>query len=77
LPKLSSSTLAARLPSSAAADLVAWGPAAQAQEQFQTALSHELPLQDILKVAPRSPVIRDDEPVNEYFLLRDWFHSSR
>ncbi|MBV9624334.1 MAG: fused MFS/spermidine synthase [Acidobacteria bacterium] len=77
LPQLPSSTLAARLPASAAADFLEWGPAHEIQQQFQIALSHELPLRDLLKVAPRSPVLRDDEPINEYFLLRDWFHLYR
>ena len=77
VPRASSPTLAGRLPAAAAADFLEWGPAQQVQAQFEIALSHELQLGDIVNLAPRSPVLRDDEPINEYFLLRRWFHSYR
>ncbi|MBV9625418.1 MAG: hypothetical protein JOZ14_15720 [Acidobacteria bacterium] len=77
LPQISSPTLAGRLPAAAAADFVEWGPAHDVQAQFEIVLSHELRLQDIINLAPHSPVLRDDEPINEYFLLRQWFHSYR
>ena len=77
LPQVPSWTLAARLPPAAAADFVEWGPAHEVRAQFETALSHELPLPDVLKIAPGVPVLRDDEPINEYFLLRRWFRFYR
>ena len=77
LPVASSSVLAARLPSAAASDFVEWGPQANPQQQFEEVLSRELPLEDLLTDAPRVPAIQDDRPINEYYLLRSWFHYYR
>jgi predicted membrane-bound spermidine synthase len=73
----SSSVLAARLPSVAISDFVEWGPQASPQEQFALVLSHELRLGNLIALAPRVPPIQDDRPINEYYLLRSWFHSYR
>jgi spermidine synthase len=77
LPQVQSSALAAHLPPAAAADFIEWGPAHEVREQFETALSHELSLPDVLRIAPGAPVLRDDQPINEYFLLRRWFRLYR
>jgi spermidine synthase len=77
LPVASSSVLGARLPSAAAVDFVEWGPQPDAQKQFDLLLSHELTVEQILDADPRVPAIRDDQPINEYYLLRNWFHSYR
>ena len=74
LPNLSGSVLAARLPPEAAADFVEWGPARTVPEQFDLALSHELNVDQMIAQAPSVPPIRDNLPINEYFLLRRWFH---
>ncbi len=74
IPITSSSELAARIPPAAAADFVEWGPAKTAQEQYELALTHEVDLNQILAQSPETPAIRDDAPINEYFLLRKWFH---
>lgn len=74
LPNTSSAVLASRLPPAAAADFVEWGPASTPQEEFQLALSHELSVPRMIAQAPRVPPMRDDAPINEYFLLRRWFH---
>jgi hypothetical protein len=74
IPVTSSSELAARLPPAAAADFVEWGPARTAKDQYQLALSHELDLKQLIAPSPRTPAITDDAPINEYFLLRRWFH---
>jgi spermidine synthase len=75
IPVTSSSVLAGRLPRAAASDFVEWGPEAAPEQQFEVVLSRELALKDIVAVDPRVPTMRDDEPVNEYFLLRHWFHT--
>ncbi len=77
LPMLSSSALAVRLPSAAASDFVEWGPQKNAERQFEVVLSQELTLESILAEAPHVPAIQDDQPINEYYLLRMWFHSAR
>jgi predicted membrane-bound spermidine synthase len=77
IPITSSSVLAARMPSAAASDFVEWGPYANAQQQFESVLSHELTLTNLIAEDPQVPAIRDDQPINEYFLLRSWFHFIR
>jgi hypothetical protein len=47
------------------------------QEQFDRALSHELPVDQIIAEDSRAPVLEDDQPINEYFLLRSWLHFYR
>jgi predicted membrane-bound spermidine synthase len=74
IPVTSSSVLAARIPPAAASDFVEWGPGKTAKDQYQLALSHELDLNQLIAQSPRTPAITDDAPINEYFLLRRWFH---
>ncbi len=77
VPIPSSSVLAARLPPSAAVDFVEWGPEPTAQQRFQSILSREVNVSDLADKVPRVPALRDDQPINEYFLLRDSFHVYR
>jgi spermidine synthase len=77
IPVTSSSVLAARMPPAAASDFVEWGPGKTAKDQYELALSHELDLNQLIAQSPRTPAITDDGPINEYFLLRRWFHYYR
>jgi predicted membrane-bound spermidine synthase len=77
IPIASSSVLAAHMPSAAVSDFVEWGPQTTPQQQFDAVLSRELSLEKLVAQEPRVPAIRDDQPINEYFLLRHWFHSYR
>jgi spermidine synthase len=77
IPITSSSVLAARMPSAAASDFVEWGPEANPQKQFDQVLSREVSLQKLIGASPKTPAMRDDQPINEYYLLRRWFHSSK
>ena len=70
IPGASAAVLAARLSPDAARDLLEWGPAATAQEQFEIVLRQEVPLQAFIARAPRVPALRDDRPINEYYFLR-------
>jgi predicted membrane-bound spermidine synthase len=70
IPARTAEDLARRLPPAAVADFVEWGPEPTAQAQFATLLSHEVPLGQILQLGPDVPVLTDDRPFNEYFLLR-------
>ncbi len=70
IPPLSAADLAARLPPDAARDLVEWGPATSAQEQFEMVVNHELSLPSLIQGDPTVAALEDDRPVNEYFLLR-------
>lgn len=71
------SVLAGRLPPGAVADLLEWGPASTAMEQFQAVVSREIPLARVIAAAPGAPVLQDDRPVNEYFLIRVTFRAAR
>ena len=73
----SSRTLAERLPPAAVKDFLEWGPAATAEEQFEKVLSQKLTMGQILAADYRVPVISDDQPINEYYLLRSWSHFYR
>jgi len=70
IPRDSAAVLAARLPPDAARDLLEWGPAATAQEQFEIVLRQEVLLEAFIDRAPRVPALRDDRPINEYYFLR-------
>jgi spermidine synthase len=67
--------LAARLPAQAAADLVEWGPWKSPAEFFRAVLERELPIARLAQLAPGTPTLTDDRPVNEYFLVRRWMGS--
>jgi spermidine synthase len=75
IPNRSAAELARRLPVAAAADLVEWGPYSNPEQQFAEVLKQEIPLDGIIAKAPGVPALRDDQPVNEYYLLRQ-FHLS-
>jgi predicted membrane-bound spermidine synthase len=70
LPQVSATVLASRLPSAAAADLLEWGPAVNAEQQFGAVLNQELSVDGLIQAAPDVPALQDDRPVNEYYLLR-------
>ncbi|HUE36063.1 MAG TPA: hypothetical protein VMO20_01630 [Candidatus Acidoferrum sp.] len=61
--------LVARMPASAKDDLLEWAPTNNLTAYMGTILSHEVSVQDILNPNSRAQ-ITDDEPLNEYFLLR-------
>jgi spermidine synthase len=61
--------LAARLPPSAEADLVEWSTSRSSLADLQALLSAELSVDRLLS-ADRNIRITDDQPYNEYFLLR-------
>jgi spermidine synthase len=70
LPSPSAAALAGRMPPAAAADLIEWGQAPDAEQMFARVLNQELSLDSLIEQAPGVPALQDDRPVNEYFLLR-------
>ena len=70
IPSSTASELAKRLPVDAVHDLIEWGPASTAEAQFQLILDQEVAVDKIVALAPNAPVLRDDRPVNEFFLIR-------
>jgi predicted membrane-bound spermidine synthase len=77
IPELTASDLASRMPAPAADDLIEWGPAATPAQEFKLVLSQEIPLKELIARSPRIPPLSDDQPINEYFLLRRWFGAWR
>ncbi len=71
IPARSAADLAKRMPASAAADLVEWGPLPTAEQQFAAMLRNEISVDRILALDAKAPALADDRPVNEYSLLRD------
>jgi hypothetical protein len=68
-PERDAAALAERLPPAAARDLVEWGPPPDPESMFEAVLQTEIPANQIVS-SPGFPPLRDDRPVNEYFLLR-------
>ena len=77
LPGGSGSILAARLPAAAAADFLEWNTTATPTGLFNRVLSRERSIEKIIAENPRVPALEDDQPINEYFKLRSWFHYYR
>jgi spermidine synthase len=73
LPSPSVATLASRLPPAAVTDLLEWGPAPTAEQQFAGVLNQELSLDSLIALDPGVPALQDDRPVNEYYILRRVF----
>jgi predicted membrane-bound spermidine synthase len=70
IPIRTAADMVDRLPASARKDLLEWGPNATAEEQFAAVLATEVPPENLITKSPGAPALRDDRPVNEYFVLR-------
>jgi predicted membrane-bound spermidine synthase len=71
------SVLAARMPARAVADMLEWGPAKTAPAQIGLMVGREVSLESLVAAAPGVPVLRDDRPYNEYYLVRRLLSSLR
>jgi spermidine synthase len=70
LPQRSAEELVQRMPAAAVTDMMEWGPAASPELEFKTVLDSEFEIDRLLAASPQTLAMRDDHPVNEYFLLR-------
>ena len=70
IPVRSAEDLAKRMPASASADLVEWGPFSTAEQEFATVLKREIPMSRLLAQDMHAPAMQDARPINEYYLLR-------
>jgi spermidine synthase len=70
LPNPTAAELAQRLPDKAATDFLEWGPETTPEGQFADVLKREISLDDLIQQAPSASALRDDRPVNEYYLTR-------
>jgi hypothetical protein len=50
---------------------VEWGPFPTAEQQFAAVLKKEVSIDRMLAAHPDAPTMRDDRPVNEYYMLRN------
>jgi spermidine synthase len=70
LPRRTASELAERMPPAALRDLMEWSNEASAEHEFATVLDGEISPDQMIAEAPLAPALADDQPVNEYYLLR-------
>jgi spermidine synthase len=70
IPQRSAAELANRMPASAAADFVEWGPLPTAERQFAAILKREISVVWVASWDKNAPAMQDDRPINEYDLLR-------
>jgi spermidine synthase len=70
LPNRTAAQLANRLPPRAVSDLLEWNPGGTAEREFSQLLTHEIPVAELVAKFPGTKALRDDRPVNEYFLIR-------
>jgi hypothetical protein len=68
--KIISTELTARMPDAAKRDLIEWTPSVPAGACLQQILSHESSTEHNSDPNPQFP-FSDDQPCNEYFLLRE------
>ncbi len=78
IPDTPAEVAVSRMPRSAIADMLEWGPYRTPQLQFQAVLSRRIQIQSLIEKDPSIPPLSDNRPINEYFLLRDtlprsWF----
>ena len=69
----SAQELVDRMPASAVVDMMEWGPTNTPVQQFHAMLSNPASPKELIARAPNTPSLQDDRPVNEYYLLRDFF----
>jgi hypothetical protein len=70
IPRRTAEELAAYVPDAPARDLLEWGPASTVQEQFQKVLEGETEIRGLIRSSPDAPMLSDDRPINEYYMLR-------
>ena len=71
IPNRTAAEMAKRMPASAAADLVEWGPFPTAEQQFADVLKKEIPINRLIALDQDVPAMQDDRPLNEYYMLRN------
>ncbi len=70
LPRRTASELAQKMPPAAVKDLMEWSDQPSAEREFAAILDNELSPDKMIAEAPHAPALADDQPVNEYYVLR-------
>jgi len=73
IPDWTSQQMVARMPQAAIRDLMEWGPERTPKDEFDTVLMRQVPPDKMIELAPNTPALQDDRPINEYNRLRTWF----
>jgi spermidine synthase len=69
----SAQMLVDHMPVGAVTDMMEWGPADTPVKQFSLMLSNPASPDEMIARSPHTPALQDDRPVNEYYLLRQFF----
>ncbi len=78
IPDLSAREMVRKMPPSAEKDLIEWPPIQDSEKLFKFFLSQEIDPKTLLDQDP-GVVVTDDQPYNEYFLVRrfgDWWNKT-
>jgi spermidine synthase len=75
IPDRSADELLARMPQAAVTDMMEWGPESTPHDQLQWMLSHSYTPEQLIARDPQIPALRDDRPVNEYFVVRTFVNA--
>lgn len=70
LPRKTAEELLQKMPASAVEDMMEWGPSPTPNRQFAVMLNSEMSLDKLMALSRSTVAMQDDQPVNEYFLLR-------
>jgi hypothetical protein len=70
IPDWTPQQLVAHMPAKAVTDMMEWGPQPTPEKQFAALLNTEFPIDRMIAEDPNASALRDDRPVNEYFMLR-------
>jgi hypothetical protein len=62
-----------RMPASAVADMMEWGPEKTPLRQLQYIVSRPASLPQLISLSASAPTLDDDRPINEYNQLRTLF----
>jgi hypothetical protein len=62
--------LVARMPDKAKADLIEWESGGSAEHKLASILAQEISPDAIIAEYPKALALQDDQPINEYYLLR-------
>jgi spermidine synthase len=70
IPAWSAKELLQRMPPSAVADMMEWGPKPTPEAELDAVLKNEISPARLIDEYPAAPALTDDRPVNEYYALR-------
>jgi predicted membrane-bound spermidine synthase len=70
IPERTAQQLLERMPPAALQDMLEWGPEKDPEQHIAAVLNREVSIDSLVAEAPDVPALKDDRPVNEYFLWR-------